>query len=158
MNAEALISDFSRRGIRLIPNPPKLIVAPASKLTDQDRQAIRSHKPALLEALTNRTSPKTEPAEPLCAFPIDLEAVADAIAAEPRSPFLNDLALSHAARTAVRARRIIRTFPEAARREALSLCASVSQKAADAIRARNYERAYQVLDTLSDNLKAFTPQ
>jgi hypothetical protein len=51
MNVEALIADFSRRGIRLIPNPPKLSVEPASKLTDQDREAIRAHKSDLLACL-----------------------------------------------------------------------------------------------------------
>lgn len=51
MNAEALIVDFRRRGIRLIPNPPKLSVEPASKLTDEDRKAIRQHKAAILARL-----------------------------------------------------------------------------------------------------------
>ena len=34
MNVEALFADLNRRGIRLIPSPPKLAVEPASKLND----------------------------------------------------------------------------------------------------------------------------
>src|SRR5690242_8224162 len=51
MNVETLIASFSARGIRLIPNPPKLTVEPASKLTDADRAAIRQAKPELLRIL-----------------------------------------------------------------------------------------------------------
>jgi hypothetical protein len=51
MNAQALLEDFSRRGIRLIPNPPRLTVEPASRLTDVDRAAIRAAKSELLRLL-----------------------------------------------------------------------------------------------------------
>src|ERR1700730_17092501 len=51
MDARALIEDFSRRGIRLIPNPPRLTVEPASRLSDADRAAIRASKPELLRIL-----------------------------------------------------------------------------------------------------------
>jgi hypothetical protein len=40
MNAAAtLIAEFHQRGIRLIPDPPKLAVEPSSKLTDADPRA-----------------------------------------------------------------------------------------------------------------------
>jgi hypothetical protein len=52
MNAAYLIADLQARGIRLIPNPPKLAVEPASKLTDDDCAAIRAHKAELLRLLT----------------------------------------------------------------------------------------------------------
>src|SRR6266851_3306380 len=52
MDVQALMEDFSRRGIRLIPNPPKLVVEPASILTDADRVAIRTHKGELLALLS----------------------------------------------------------------------------------------------------------
>src|ERR1035437_3261417 len=60
MDARTLISELSKRGIRLIPNPPKLIAVPAAKLTDKDCEAIRSHKAGLLallreQAETDRT-------------------------------------------------------------------------------------------------------
>ncbi|SRR5579884_560169 len=49
---DSLLAGFARRGIRLIPSPPHVIVEPASLLTDQDRQAIRQRKAELLAALT----------------------------------------------------------------------------------------------------------
>ncbi len=87
-----------------------------------------------------------------------LVRIADAIAMSPRSPFFNDLALSRAAHATVEGARIVSMLPEVARREALSLCAQVSRQAADAIRRRDYERAFQVLDALPDELKTLTPQ
>jgi hypothetical protein len=58
MNVEAIIADLTQRGIRLIPDPPKLGVEPASKLTDADRKAIRAHKSELLTVLANRQQPR----------------------------------------------------------------------------------------------------
>src|SRR6266849_5865671 len=51
MDAYGLLSDFRARGIRLIPNPPRLTVEPASRLTDVDRAAIRAAKSELLRLL-----------------------------------------------------------------------------------------------------------
>jgi hypothetical protein len=52
MNAAAtLIAEFHQRGIRLIPDPPKLAVEPSSKLTDADRASIRQYKADLLALL-----------------------------------------------------------------------------------------------------------
>jgi hypothetical protein len=63
MNLEALIADFTRRGIRLIADPPKLIVEPASKLTDEDRQVIRAIKPALLAYLQAQKAARVREAQ-----------------------------------------------------------------------------------------------
>jgi hypothetical protein len=51
MNVHIVFADFARCGTRLIPEPPNLIVEPASLPTDQDREAIRTHKSELLAAL-----------------------------------------------------------------------------------------------------------
>jgi hypothetical protein len=51
MDAQSLIVELAARGIRLIPNPPKLIAVPAAKLTDEDCEAIRRHKAGLLALL-----------------------------------------------------------------------------------------------------------
>jgi uncharacterized Zn finger protein (UPF0148 family) len=51
MDVHALFTELSKRGIRLIPNPPKLIAVPAAKLTDEDCEAIRHHKADLLALL-----------------------------------------------------------------------------------------------------------
>ncbi len=70
MDAQALVQDLTSRGIKLVPNGSKLTVQPASRLTNQDREAIREHKPALLAlatadqalALLNRLKTYTLPA------------------------------------------------------------------------------------------------
>src|SRR5262249_25125886 len=55
-------------------------------------------------------------------LPLDLEALADAIASTARSsPFLNDLAL-RAARVAVESDHLVRSLPVVARREVVALC------------------------------------
>jgi len=81
-----------------------------------------------------------------------------ALTRRPRSPIENDLALFRVARVAVEAARIVRALPEEARREAVSLCAARSQQTRDSILQRNYERAYLMLDTLPDTLRALKPQ
>jgi hypothetical protein len=58
MTAETLLADLGRRGIRLTPDGFDLIVEPASKLTSQDRELIREHKPAILATLAVRGSRK----------------------------------------------------------------------------------------------------
>ena len=70
MDAQALVRDFTSRGIKLFPNGSKLTVQPASRLTNEDRDAIRQHKLALLAwavadqalALLNRLKTYTLPA------------------------------------------------------------------------------------------------
>jgi hypothetical protein len=49
--AEDILTALTERGIWLTSNGNKLIVEPVSKLTDADRQAIRSHKDELLNLL-----------------------------------------------------------------------------------------------------------
>jgi hypothetical protein len=56
MTAQALIDNLTRRGIRLIAEPPRLTVEPASKLTDDDRALIRAHKVELLSHLVARVA------------------------------------------------------------------------------------------------------
>ena len=154
MSATELLTELRSAGIRVERRPSgNLYLAPKSRLTPELVEHIRRHKAALLDALTCDATLGLLPTSS-----IDLEVIADAIAAEPRSLFLNDLALSRAARVAVEAGRIIRALPESARREAHKLCASVSQEAADAIRDADYERAYLVLGTFCDKLKAMRPQ
>ena len=51
MLAVSLIANFTRRGIALRPIGDRLVVEPASKLTNEDRQLIRQHKPALINVL-----------------------------------------------------------------------------------------------------------
>ena len=61
MSVEALIADFNRRGIRFIPNPPKLVVEPASRLTEWDRALIRAYKAEMLAMLADAKPPPRPP-------------------------------------------------------------------------------------------------
>jgi hypothetical protein len=54
--------------------------------------------------------------------------VADAIASAPRSPFLDDLAIAHAARAYIETIRIIRSNPHALGRQATPLLGCVGQQ------------------------------
>jgi SOS-response transcriptional repressor LexA len=51
MNAQSLIETLSEKGVRLIPDGDGLVVEPASRLTDAEREAIRAHKAELLQQL-----------------------------------------------------------------------------------------------------------
>ena len=54
MDAPTLFTELSKRGIRLIPRPPKLIAVPAAKLTDGDCERIRQNKADLLALLAGK--------------------------------------------------------------------------------------------------------
>lgn len=98
MDAQSLIEAFCRRGIRLIPNPPKLTVEPPSKLTDSDRAALRAHKPELLAhfraeqdraealALLNRLKTYTLPAGRMPAARAIVERLKPLLAAPEIDP------------------------------------------------------------------------
>ena len=51
MDATALITNLTSRGIRLTPDGGGFIVEPASKLTPVDREQLRQHKADLLPLL-----------------------------------------------------------------------------------------------------------
>src|ERR1043166_9376608 len=51
MTVQGLIATLAARGVQLFPDRTGLIAKPASKLTDIDRNEIRSHKPELLRLL-----------------------------------------------------------------------------------------------------------
>ena len=133
-------------------------VRAADRITPELVECVRQHKVELLAAVAESDC-ETESAVPPPLFGhLDLVAIADAIADQPRAPFENDLALSHAARAALGAERILRDLPATARREALTLCANIARDAAAMIRGRNYRSAYDLLDDLSDRLIALRPQ
>jgi hypothetical protein len=52
MEAEALIASLAQRGIRLFPDGDGIIVEPASRLTEADRDAIRDRKREILALLS----------------------------------------------------------------------------------------------------------
>jgi hypothetical protein len=77
-----------------------------------------------------------------------LDRIADAISRSPRSPILNDLALSHAARAIVEAGRVLRSLPDGARAQAARLCERSFAEAASLIERARYADAYEALDGL----------
>lgn len=50
-DARGLLRDLTQRGFRLRVNGDRLLIAPASRLTDEDRRRIRQHRDALLAML-----------------------------------------------------------------------------------------------------------
>jgi len=54
MTAQMLLTDFRSRGISIAPDGERLVVEPTSRLTDKDREAIKTLKRDLLAALTPR--------------------------------------------------------------------------------------------------------
>jgi hypothetical protein len=57
MEAAGLITSLSKRGIRLYLNGDRVGVAPASRLTNEDRHAIQSLKPELVRMLRSEILP-----------------------------------------------------------------------------------------------------
>ncbi len=51
MNAQDIVETLAARGVTLIPDATGLVAKPASRLTDADREAIRTHKADLLRLL-----------------------------------------------------------------------------------------------------------
>lgn len=71
METPALLLHLFGRGITVSPLPGgNLLVKPAARLTDTDRDAIRAHKPALVDLL-QRQSPTTAPG----ALPAEIRAL-----------------------------------------------------------------------------------
>jgi hypothetical protein len=87
------------------------------------------------------------------ALPSPLIDIADAIAAVPRSPFLNDLALSRAAATFIVAERAAEAAPPALRADLHRLTVDSFKRTASEIRQAHYKTAYHVLDALADKIR-----
>ena len=149
---ETIINSLGGRGIRLYPAGDKLAVEPADRLTDQDRVLLRKHRDSLLALLSapENREPATAPAigESIPPLPIDLSRIADAIARNPRSPFLSDLAIATFTRAAIGAQRVIDNLPEGIKAEARYKCRGIEHRIIAAIAGSNYQTAYELADAL----------
>jgi hypothetical protein len=87
------------------------------------------------------------------ALPSLLVAVADAIADAPRSPILNDLALSKAATSFIAAQRASRVAPPTLLGEIQQIAVNSMTLAAREIRRSNYQAAYEALDILASKVR-----
>lgn len=79
MTVETLLQTLACRGIELKPEPsgrPAIIARPASRLTDEDRAAIRAHKPQLLTLLAPQSDADTKSAASATADNAASEALA----------------------------------------------------------------------------------
>jgi hypothetical protein len=88
-----------------------------------------------------------------CALAEALDLVADAIAAVPRSPFLNELALSKAAACFIAAERSSQAAPASLRVEICNLAAEAMTLAAYKIRRSDYQAAYEAFQALTGKLR-----
>jgi hypothetical protein len=100
----------------------------------------------------------TSPAQPrremeAVPFSLLLVDIADAIASAPRSPFLNDLAIARTARALVEVERTIVDAPPSIRIEVASVARNAAKLVADAIRAKRYGSAYDLLDNLTARMR-----
>ncbi len=152
MTAQEIVERLAPRGIRFLIEDGRLIVEPASKLSAADRLAIREAKADLLRLLAP---------DPERTLPIDLGRIADAIARQPRSPFLNDLAIATIAKAALSAEAAMYGLPPAAHTVALLHCRELQDRIAVAIEHRDYQSAYEIaarLDRLPREITELLPQ
>jgi hypothetical protein len=82
-----------------------------------------------------------------------LEIIADAVAANPRAPFLDEIAISRGARSLLEANRALAELTGSACGEALALTQTAARTAARAIVERDYLRAYEILESLPAKLR-----
>lgn len=133
----------------------RLKASPPGLLPLDLKAAIRSCAEEIKAAIATAPSDPSEPEAPL---PSPLVLIADAIAAVPRSPFLNDIALSRAAAAYVTAERAAEAAPSVLRSEIRYITAAAMSGAAREIRRSNYEAAYDALESLVRKVGELTAQ
>lgn len=149
MTAQGVLNMLKARGIRVEPRPNgTLHVAPKCRLTPDLIEMLIGHKAEIIAALAYKREHEDEaPSAP------SLVVIADAIASAPRSPFLDDLAIARTARALVEVDRTTRDAPPSIRVEVASIARDALKQAADAIRAKRYASAYDLLDNLAAKMR-----
>jgi hypothetical protein len=61
MSVQSLLATLTQKGVKIFPDGDGLVVEPASKLTDAEREAIRAHKRELLQHLLACEHVKNDP-------------------------------------------------------------------------------------------------
>jgi predicted alpha/beta-fold hydrolase len=144
------------------PSPP----SPASPRAAKYGYAGDAGDDVLENFLKNERPPSTpterpdmsNTAEMSVTLPLNLCRIADAVAANPRSPVLTDMALAVFVRHAIEAQRTIERLPAAAKAEALAHCREVENRIVAAITGHDYEQAYALASALPGDLSVLTPQ
>ena len=166
MNAQEILVEVEKFGAALVVLDGKLKAMPPVVLPAYLKAAIRERASEIKAALLTVVSPDatevpdTSRAEQdrdslPCTLPVNLARVAEAIAAHPRSSFLNDLAIAKVTQATLRAAAAAARLPVTARAEALKFCRDVENRIVNAIVAVNYLGAYELLadlDQLSDRI------
>lgn len=156
MTPELFLKDLARRGVRLAARGDRLIVdSPLGALRSEEIDRLKRHKRELLPlvVLEQTDSERT--------LPIDLGRIADAIARQPRSPFLNDLAIATIVKVALAAQAVLAELCPSARAAALAHCRELENAIARAILSRDYQSAYEIaarLDRLPREITELLPQ
>jgi hypothetical protein len=172
VNVQEILLEVQKLGAALAVFDGKLKATPPGVLPDYLKAAIRERAPeikAALLAASSRDATEISDARPaeqdqenlFSALPVSLARIADAIAAHPRSPFLNDLAIAKVTQATLRAATALACLPVAARAEALEFCREVENRIVNSIVAANYLSAYELLaalDHLPDRIARVTLQ
>ncbi|HUY28170.1 MAG TPA: hypothetical protein VMV27_12190 [Candidatus Binataceae bacterium] len=90
-----------------------------------------------------------------------MSRIADAIARQPRSPFLNDLAIATIVKAAIRAQAAMTGVTPAVQAAALRHCRELQDRIVGAIEHRDYQSAYEIaarLDRLPREITELRPQ
>ena len=176
MTASDVIERFKSLGYNLqirhdgklvvYPCPPSDVaprLAPLARLVQRYREEVirllQSERPDMSNAAEYVDGESASNAADMSsALPLDLCRIADAVAANPRSPVLTDLALAVFVRHAIEAQRAIERLPAAAKAEALTHCREVEGRIVAAIAGHDYQQAYALASALPGELSALTLQ
>jgi len=172
VNVQDILLEVQKFGASLAVLDGKLKATPPGMLPDYLKAAIRERAPEIKAALLAAPSPEAtevsdaRPTEQdqdnlFSALPVNLARIVNAIAAHPRSPFLNDLAIAKITQATLRAATALARLPVAARSEALEFCREVENRIVNSIAAANYLSAYELLaalDYLPDRIARSTLQ
>jgi hypothetical protein len=164
MTASDVIERFKSLGYSLqIRHDGKLVVTPCPPSDEAPRLAplarlVQRYREEVIQLLQSERPDMSNTADMSGALPLNLCRIADAVAANPRSPVLTDMALAVFVRHAIEARRTIEHLPAAAKAEALAHCREVEDRIVAAITGRDYQEAYTLAAALPGELSALTPQ
>jgi hypothetical protein len=176
MAASDVIERFKSLGYSLqIRHDGKLVVTPCPPSDEAPRLAplarlVQQHRDEVIRLLQSERPDMSVTAEYVdaastsntpdmsAALPLNLVRIANAVAANPRSPILTDMALAVFVRHVMEAQRTIERLPAAAKAEALARCREVEDRIVAAITGRDYQEAYTLAAALPDELCTLTAQ
>jgi hypothetical protein len=156
MTTREILDRVHERGVELLVINGKLKATPPGALPLELRAAVLERVAEIKAVIESDGLHAAADAD--TSLPGSLIAIADAIAAAPRSPFLNDLALSKAAAAFVAAQRAIQSEKPFLRGEINRLTIDPMARAADEIQRMNYRTAYDALEALADKIRKLRAQ